>query len=388
MKKIHFFLAAIAILYLQACDKVEAPYGEGGGTPAGNSISIDGGTITGSILDYSVSSATESDTSILYASWYFTSSGDTSYAAVIFTWNNQKSDSVVAYVTPAGAVHFDETLSIAAGSPFGTLNFHYIADINASGSGEGTVIVIITNAQAVKKLVLFDFTGHQCVYCPRAARTATTLEGIYGEQLITIALHCGSFANVNASGPFSYDFRTPEGTQLQGDFFISNFPNGSVNFIKKNGSILIPYAAWGSMVANELTKSPQAEISITNSYNTTSRELTATIHTTFINALSGNYNLVVYLTEDSIVNWQKDADFNPPVFDNPNYVHRHVFRTSFSGTYGEPVVSVPAAGSSVDKQYSITLNSGFNEKHCAVVAFIMDASTKEIIQGQHTLLFP
>lgn len=386
MKNILYLLPVTLAFFMQACDKIEAPYGEGGGTPAANSITIDAGTITGSITEYSVSSATESDTSILYATWYYAESNDTSFASIIFTWNGQKSDSVKTFVTPKGPVHIDDTLSIAAGSPYGTLTFHYIADIDTSGNGEGTVIVIIAQAQAVKKVLLFDFTGHQCVYCPRAARTATSLESVYGEQLITIALHCGSFANVNASGPFSYDFRTPEGNQLLGDLQISSFPNGSINFLKKNNSYLIAYTAWGSTISNELKKAPQADITMTTDYQSVTRELTASISASFINSMSGNYNLAVYLTEDSIINWQKDADANP--VDNPNYVHMHVFRTSFTGTYGEQVASGPSAGTSIDKQYTITVNSGFNENHCSVVAFLLDAATKEIVQAEKVKLFP
>lgn len=371
---------------IQACDKVEAPYGEAGTPPAQNSVTINAGSIPGSFLDYTVNSATESDTSLLSATWYYSESGDTSFASIIFKWNGQKSDSIKSITTPIGPVHFDDTLSIAAGSPYGTLTFHYIADITSAGSGDATVIVIIANSQAVKKVLLFDFTGHQCQFCPRGARIATSLHAIYGEQLVVMAVHCGSFSNVNATGMYTYDFRTPEGNQLCSDFGISNFPNGSINFITKNGSILIPYTSWGSVVPSELSKAPAAQISVTPTFNATNRELTAEVSSSFITSRSGNYNLAVYLIEDSIINWQLDFDANPQ--DNPNYVHNHVLRTSFSGTYGELLASNPAAGSSFNKQYTLTLNNGYNEKHCAIVAFVFDAVTKEIIQVEEMKLFP
>src|SRR4051812_26459052 len=76
-----------------------------------------------------------------------------------------------------------------------------------------------------RKVLLVDFTGHQCVYCPRGARKAIELEDFYGSQLIGIAIHCGSFALTNTSGMYTYDFRTPEGNQLLQDILIPSFPN-------------------------------------------------------------------------------------------------------------------------------------------------------------------
>jgi len=372
------FPVAIAI---QSCDKVEGPYGEGGVPAPDNSVTINTGTITGSILDYSVVGATESDTSFLEAKWFYLESGDTSYAAIIFEWNGVKSDSLELSVSPAGPVHFDDTLSIAAGSPYGTLIFHYIADIGATATGTGTVIVTVATNQAARTVLLVDFTGQQCIYCPRGARKATELENLYGEQLIGIAVHAGSFAIPATSGNmYTYDFRTPEATQLATELGVQSYPNGSINFKKVNNNILQLYPAWGSAIANLLQLPPHADITITNSYDETARQLTTTIKTDFIKSLTGNFNLAVYLIEDNIVNWQKDADAIP--VDNPNYVHRHVFRKSFNGLYeGEFIAASPAQNSSVEKQYSLTLSNEYNDDHCEVVAFVFYENTMEVVQA-------
>jgi len=384
MKRKLFSILGIAALLLQSCDKIEPPYGEGGPPAQTNSVTIDIGTITGSIIDYTVTSATESDTSILYATWTYQESGDTSYASVIFTWHGIKSDSITSIATPLGAVHFDDTLAIAAGSPFGTLTFHYIADINANGNGEATVIVIIVDQATARKVLLVDFTGQQCIYCPRGARQAATLEGIYGEQLVIVAIHAGSFAVPNASGMYSYDFRTTEGTQWATDLGVQAYPNGAINFKKVGSSVLQQYPAWGSTVANLLSLAPDANIELVNTYNATTRELTANINTTFLNTLPGEYNLAVFLTEDSIINWQKDFDASPT--DNPNYVHMHTLRTSFSGAFGENIASSPAANFSVEKEYTITLPIEYKEKDCHVVAFVFKYAAgnpeRDVVQAE------
>lgn len=387
MKKVIFYFSLVLSSFFQACDKIDAPYGEGSTPAPTNSINIDAGTINGSIIDYSVTSATESDTSFLYASWYYTVSGDTSFASVVFTWNGNKSDSIISYTTPIGPVHFDDTLAIAAGSPFGTLNFHYIADITVTGSGTGTVVVIIANAQVVKKVLLVDFTGQKCQFCPRGARKLTELEGIYGEQLIGIAIHAGNYAIPATSGTmYTYDFRTPEGNQLSANLSVSNYPNGSINFKEFNGSVLQQYPSWGGNVSNLLKLAPEASIEITQNYNATSRESSVSIESVFLKQRTGNYNLVVYLIEDGIVNWQLDVDALPP--DNPNYIHRHVLRGSYSGVYGELIATDPLLNSAFTKTYNLLINNTYNQNNCSVVAFVMDADTREVVQAEKVNLIP
>jgi hypothetical protein len=381
MKNILAYALFSAVLFIYSCDKIESPYGQGLPVQT-NSVTIDQGTITGSIIDYNVLSATESDTSILYATWTYQENADTSYASVIFTWNGIQSDSLTGIATPLSPVHFDDTLSIAAGSPYGTLVFHYIADIGANGNGEATVMVFIANQATARKVLLVDFTGQQCIYCPRGARQAAVLEGLYGDQLVCVAIHAGSFAIPNGSGMYSYDFRTTEGTQWATALGVNSYPNGSVNFKSINGSPLQLSTAWGSSVANLLALAPEANIEVVNTFDATSRQLITSVNTTFLTSLAGDYNLAVFLTEDSIINWQKDIDATP--YDNPNYVHMHTLRTSFSGAFGENIASSPAASFSVQKQYSITLASAYKEKDCHVVAFVFKntPSDKEVVQAE------
>jgi len=231
-----------------------------------------------------------------------------------------------------------------------------------------------------RKVLVEDYTGHKCGNCPRASKSLYDLKPIYGENLIIMAIHAGFFAQTNVP-PFLYDFKTPEGTQLDTDFGISNAgnPNGMINRRLVNSSYIIPSTAWASEINTVLTDpSPvPLKISISNDYNSTSRELQTDVEMEFFTTLSGDYKLCVFMVEDSIVNWQKDYDVTPN--DVPDYIHREVLRGSMNGTYGN-TISETTEGAVSSKNYSYSLPVEWNDTQVSIIAFLYDVATKEILQ--------
>lgn len=231
-----------------------------------------------------------------------------------------------------------------------------------------------------RNVLVEDFTGHKCGFCPRATRSVYDLKQTYGDRLVVVSVHAGFFASTNIP-PYTYDFKCTESTALDTDFGISlaGNPNGMVNRKKLNGSFIVPYTAWGAEVANILnsTEPLPVRIDVTADYDTTTRQLDAQVQLDFASDLSGTYKLTVYLVEDSIVKWQKDYDATPN--DNPDYVHREVLRGSMNGTYGE-TISNTLAGETAIRNYSNTLNTGWDAKHMSLVVFLYNDATKEIIQ--------
>ncbi|MFA5783227.1 MAG: hypothetical protein WC868_13255, partial [Bacteroidales bacterium] len=69
----------------------------------------------------------------------------------------------------------------------------------------------------VKKVLLEEFTGHQCPNCPQGAIIAQQLKAIYGEKLILISIHAGDFAEPG-TGEFAYDFRSSTGNDINSFF--------------------------------------------------------------------------------------------------------------------------------------------------------------------------
>lgn len=242
-----------------------------------------------------------------------------------------------------------------------------------------------------RKVLVEDYTGHKCGNCPRASKSLYDLKSIYGENLIILAVHAGSFATTFPAGApyYTYDFRTSVGTTLDTDFGISlaGNPNGMVNRRQVNGSYIISSTQWGEEVNNVLssTEPVPVKMTIANVYNDFTRELQTAVTTEYYSTLSGTYKLCVFMAEDSLVNWQKDYDQNPD--DVPDYVHREFLRGSMNGTYGD-VVSETNEGVIKTQNFTATLDAGWNEEQFSVIAFLYNEATKEIIQVEQEHVAP
>ncbi len=236
---------------------------------------------------------------------------------------------------------------------------------------------------AVRKVLIEDYTGQKCGNCPRAAEAIDAIKAIYGDKIVAMGIHVGFFADPNPSGSatFTYDFRTPVGNYWDNEFQNSGIglPNGMVNRKVVNGNAVQSYSNWATTVAQILTAEPDAEIAVTNTYSAGTRQVNTTVDIDILDDLPGNYMLCVYLTEDSIVNWQKDYALNPNDIDT--YVHRHVLRGSLNGNAGTAVgTGALAPGNTFNQQFSMTLDPTWVAGHCAVVAFLYNTATKEIVQ--------
>ena len=240
-----------------------------------------------------------------------------------------------------------------------------------------------------RNVLVEDYTGHTCGNCPRAAEVMHDLELTYGSRIIPMAVHVGFFAQTqsNPDGSYSTDFRTQAGNQWNTEFGNSaqGLPNGMINRRPEGGGFPQSYTAWTAQVANLLELPPDASLAIELDYNESTRNVNVDIDVTAFNDLnSGPYNIVVCLTEDSIVDWQKDYD--PSLADEnlEHYLHMHALRANFHGTWGNQVGSGNLSAGSVNSvSYSLVLDTEWVDHNCNVVAFIYQTGNKEVIQADY-----
>ena len=225
-----------------------------------------------------------------------------------------------------------------------------------------------------RKILLEDFTGHQCGNCPDAAKEAMKIDSIYKGRIIIVATHVGFFADTNKTGKFTYNFKTPPGDQIDADYgnIGDALPKGMVNRVKYNNKYVLNWGDWSTVVAQQLAIAPDVNIKLENTYDATERNLKVDVEVAYVKQGKPNQKLVIYLVEDSIVNWQKQ--YNPPLGDIPNYVHRHVLRKALTPVYGDVLSSgetIP--GKTIKKTYdNIKISTAYNQEHCHIVAFVIE----------------
>jgi|AntAceMinimDraft_16_1070373.scaffolds.fasta_scaffold30804_2 hypothetical protein len=229
-------------------------------------------------------------------------------------------------------------------------------------------------------ILLEKFTGHMCGNCPESVQISDSLKQLYEDQLIIYSAHVGYFASVNEPN-YTYDFRNEVATDISEHFGndAAGLPNGMVNRKEFGASLILTCTNWGSAIQQIIDIPPDIDINIINEYNATDRKLCTHIQTIVLNDINGTFNLVVYITEDSIVSYQKDYDSTPA--DIPDFVHRHALRDAINGTWGTTLTSGTIhADTSVIKSYVYHLNDNWDANQCSIVAFVYNYDTKEILQ--------
>ena len=237
------------------------------------------------------------------------------------------------------------------------------------------------SANYYNKVLLEEYTGIKCVYCPTGSQIARNLKTVYGDTLILMEVHCGEFASPDAN--FTADFRTTAGTDFDTKFGMSNagLPDGMINRFGFPGNTHILYmASWGTAVATAKQKPVSIALQIINKYQ--APLLKTYIKTTFKSNLSKNLMLSIFIIEDSLISPQKNNNsaIGPTPVDS-FYVHNHVLRNAINSTWGAELatIAVPVVqDSSIIKSYSYTINPAWNAQNCNVVAIVYDKDTYEI----------
>lgn len=231
-------------------------------------------------------------------------------------------------------------------------------------------------------VTLEDFTGHRCFNCPPATKELIRLDSVYGEQLIPITIHAGTFAVPFpvSVGKYYTDFRVDDNHgQLYDDKFNDiQYPKGLVS---RNGIIPNPlrFPDWESNILSLKDLSPLAEVNLINNYSESENVVRTRVDVIWNHDSTINYALQLIVKEDSIIDWQKDGNV-----DIEFYNHRHVLRKVVNDTYGTDLTNA-VNGDTLKYEYIFKVKPEWRPNHSSVVAFVFhkdDASNRyEIIQA-------
>lgn len=249
-------------------------------------------------------------------------------------------------------------------------------------------------AEVKRKVLLEDFTGHRCGNCPRAAEKIAEILGntAYADQVIAVAIH-GDGGDFNAFDPsadmFFYDFTTPEGIDLDRNFGVSakGLPNGLINRAEYNNDVVIGYPNWQSAIDAAMAVEPVAWVDVHAKYVANGDNyITIDTRVKMLESYPNPINVNVVLVENNIVNWQIDYSANPKTIEN--YKHKHVLRYNHEqvnrnlfGTWGIGLSGTTANIDEIKRVSTTTNGTDWNVDNLYAIAYIYDATTKEILQA-------
>lgn len=265
-----------------------------------------------------------------------------------------------------------------------------------NGGGELSILldtseVDLSHPAASRKVLLEDITGHRCNNCPRAARIAQALKDEqFGDDLILVGVHAGSFAPPYpplGDGQYDTDHRTPAGIAYQQAYQVTFFPAGLISRKPFQSSIIVSEGSWGSAVADIIGDPSPFDIWV-DTLSVDDGLLSTVLKMHVSENVTGNHNLVVYLTEDPVVDWQLDSEASPA--DVPDYEHPHVLRTNLNGTWGTPVI---VGSAPIGRVITLTINNysldpDWTPNNLSLVAWVYDTETDEVMQAEERKFQP
>lgn len=247
------------------------------------------------------------------------------------------------------------------------------------------------NANTERNVLIEDFTGHKCVFCPAAAVEAHNIELANPGRVFTAGIHAspngiGNFQQIDAP-TYVEDFTCAEGldiaTYFGNDWAGSPFqgnPYGAVSrYDGGNGFPVQSPSTWNASAtslisANDLKVNIQAQAN----YYPGTRGLFLHTELDVLDAgLSNELRTVVYLIQDSI---QKPQLFPAPTNDSLEYVHHDVMRGCIDGkTFGQELdVNHLDVNGKYYFNYIYELPSQYDPTNMHLLIYVRDAVTEEI----------
>lgn len=247
------------------------------------------------------------------------------------------------------------------------------------------------NTNTNRNVLIEDFTGHKCVFCPAAADLAHALHEADPSRVYIASIHAGpdGIGDFQSVSPPDYplDFTNPEGVEIglyfgENDGGFPGNPRGTVNRFN-NGTIFQSPTQWTSMVNDQLS-SNNLKVNIQSDLNYYEETKGAFLHVELdpVDAnVAENLGITVYLLEDSLVGDQKMSDNS----HNSNYIHRDIHRGNLNASaFGRPVSSEDLNGDKYYINYSFVvpnqLDGQYNASNMHLLIYAFNTETWEIYQ--------
>jgi hypothetical protein len=243
--------------------------------------------------------------------------------------------------------------------------------------------------------VIETWMGHTCVACPMGDSILAAIDSIQGEYFCAIAIHDGFFAQpcppnaipscgIGFPGAFSDDFTCATGqsyTQMM-PMGASAPVQGMINRKDFPLDALKGTFSWSDHVDTIVNQTAVASMHFLHTYNSVTREITASVWGTWLLNYNGNVNIAIMLKEDGLIGWQADG-----LACDSQYVFNEVLRDCINTPGSVAGIPVHAGPNVVGTSYSYTLaapytvGTSINAGNCELVALLYDINTGTILQA-------
>lgn len=214
-----------------------------------------------------------------------------------------------------------------------------------------------------KRVLIEDFTGTWCGYCPRVAYAIEQVNAQTTDATV-VAIHRGN-------DPYNF----PGASILESQIGLTGYPTAMLN---RTTDWSYPEPSYVSQAVN-LTSGTNPYLGLaletTTTGNTSSIKVKAKFGKNFT-----NLKLVVYALEDNLIyNQTNYTTYYGGTSTINNFEHDHVLRAVLSSTIlGEVITGSTTYDAEYTKTFSYTIPASVNSSNVHFVAFIIDSSKKAL----------
>ena len=239
--------------------------------------------------------------------------------------------------------------------------FLLVACFTATLFGQPT---IVSTTPSNRNMILEEFTGKSCQYCPDGHKKAQQLMNQYPGRFFAINVHAGTYATGTPN------YTTPYGSALLSQASVPGFPAGSVNrqvfpgVPIMNGSTNYAYdrSRWGQCANIGLAQSSCLNVAAAGTLNLDTRHLSLLVEVYYTaNAVQPTNKLTVAMLQNEILGPQTGgAAYYPEMMVGSQYRHMHMLRDFVTGTQWGMDVSPTTTGSFWSHTFEYDVPQHFN----------------------------
>jgi hypothetical protein len=208
-----------------------------------------------------------------------------------------------------------------------------------------------------KKVILEEFTGVNCVFCPQGHVIANNIKNANPDNVFLINIHVGNFATPSGGQP---DFRTSFGTAIANQSGLTGYPAGTVNrtvfsgLSMSAGGTAMGRGNWTNAANQILGQSSYLNVAVQGQINAQTNQLTVTVETYYTgNSPVGTNKLNVALLQNNTFGPQTGGNMG----NNYNHMHRLVHL--LTGQWGTDITTT-TAGSFNSQTFTYTIPAAYN----------------------------
>ena len=257
-----------------------------------------------------------------------------------------------------------------------------------------------------KNVVLEEFTGIYCTFCPDGHVIGQGLHDSYPNDIFLINIHTGGYSNPN--GPSDPDFNSNHGAAIAANSGLAGYPAGTVNrHVFPNitpqgspGTTALSRSDWGAASTDIMSQASPVNVAAQASYDMSTGVLTVNTETYFTANHTSSAFLHVAVVQNNVPGPQTGAQtYNPGAIISgpwsPTYNHQHMLKYLMDGAFGIEL-NTTTAGTFIPNTHTWTVpltltlpqgTTGFmpdiDPTNLDVVAFISEGP-QEILTGFQT----